>query len=200
MQNSNNAGYVEVFDLTIPPRPRCYDYIYQSKDAFAAVIRWACLWAAHRYGLWVINPNLDEAPNGALTVDYNRSDTSVTPTPLFDAHRHPHARSGLPRPGKPVTLQGRGERPRRVGRAARGAVAARAGLCSALLPQQAIHWAWLRSRRAQGSYECTFEAPPPAERRPQPDADAGTLHMNLGDADGSDAIWIKPVNILDFSI
>jgi hypothetical protein len=107
-----DTGYLEAFDLRIPTAPMllsCYATIRVNgvfpKGPLAYI-------ANQSRGLVVVNPNLPEAPAGAVTVDYNWDDTSVTATATI----RPTA-TATPDPSSTMTLtlnvalQGRGTAP-----------------------------------------------------------------------------------------
>ncbi|MCD6518580.1 MAG: hypothetical protein J7M05_01460, partial [Anaerolineae bacterium] len=83
-QGSKPSGYLEVFDLSSPTQPVLLKrYASPGQSSISGVYPQGTLvyLAAHGEGLLVVNPNISEAPEGTVTVDYNWEDNSLTATP-----------------------------------------------------------------------------------------------------------------------
>jgi hypothetical protein len=86
-----STGYVQVFDVQDPTTPVLVRTFSDNKTGSGG-ISGVCVAnglvyaAANNRGLLIVDPNLSQAPRGAVTVDYNwlQSITPPTPTPTLD--------------------------------------------------------------------------------------------------------------------
>ncbi len=86
-----NPGSVQVFDVQDPTKPVLVRTFSDSKTGDGGisgvyVANGLVYAAANARGLLIIDPNLSQAPRGAVTVDYNwlQNTTPPTPTPTLD--------------------------------------------------------------------------------------------------------------------
>jgi len=108
----DSTGYLEAFDLRIPTAPAFLSR-YTSVRVNGVFPRGPLAYIANQSrGLVVVNPNLPEEPAGAVTVDYNWDDPSVTATPTVmpTPTMTPDPNSTMTLTLQ-VTLQGRGAAP-----------------------------------------------------------------------------------------